>query len=475
MKRQAGFANETTGVLLPSSLTESFEVALARVADLHDSGAKLKVLVCDGAVRGCVANPLSLAATCNHCRRIRTDAVSRLAQGTETISLDALYARAPQVRLDEAEQQELSACVESTILTFYRRDAARSSRRSLRSVVFEALFRRYHRHTLFVHAATRALLSSGSVDRIEFFNGRIVPTRGAMIAARHAGRDFGVIEVSGQDRKLTVASNSSVHDLAFKRAELAQFIDSGAADRQRGVAFYEYRRNGLETNDRSFTRHQQQGLLGPAGRPVVAIFTSSADELKVSGPQWFTEASREPVHFITALADLLANEFEVIVRMHPNQQGDKTGAAAAMQAALAKSPRIRLVPPRSKVSTYELIDAAAAVITFGSTVGLEATYWGKPSILAGRAVWDEAGVAYTAETANEVAGLLRGKLSPRSKEIAIQVGAYYQQGCGTAGSLSWRPGGRTGFAVHGTSFLAAKRSSPAYWINRLADRLLRRI
>lgn len=296
-----------------------------------------------------------------------------------------------------------------------------------------------------------------------------------MLASQRAGCDFGVLEVSGSDRKLTVANNSSVHDLVYKRDELRQFIARGKIDRDAGTAFYESRRKGLDTNDRSFTRRQERGRLRKRVRPIVAVFTSSADELKVAGSQWFTEASRDPVTFIGSLAALIGEEFDLVVRMHPNQHGDKTGAARTMMRELSAIKGIELIQPNSKVSTYELIDEAVAVVTFGSTVGLEATYWGKPSLLVGRAVWDQEDVAYFAASAAEVATLLKAGISPRSKETATVIGAYYQEGCGVVGSLSWRPHGRTGFAVKGRSFLAAKRSSATYWANRIVNRLLLRL
>jgi hypothetical protein len=468
-------ATGAVGVLLPSSLTESFEVAVARLVDLESQGVSVKALVCDGATSGCVANPLSLASTCIHCRNVRDQALSSVTRSVQCISLDQVHAESRPPALTELEQDSLMAGVESTILTFYRGDPGKPGRRSPRSLAYRTLSRRYYRHSLFVYEALRHLLAQAQLTRIEFFNGRIVPTRAAMLASQHAGCDFGVLEVSGRDRKLTVADNSSVHDLAYKRGELRRFIARGEIDLAAGAAFYESRRKGLDTNDRSFTSGQEQGRVPKSGRPIVAVFTSSADELKVAGSQWFTEASRDPVAFITSLAALVRDAFDVVVRMHPNQQGDKTGAARAMMRELSGVQGIKLVTPNSKVSTYELIDEAVAVVTFGSTVGLEATYWGKPSILVGRAVWDQEGVAYFAASADEAAAMLRGGVAPKPREAAATIGAYYQQGCGVAGSLSWRPGGITGFAVKGRSFLGAKRSSAAYWANRLVNRLLLRL
>lgn len=464
----------SVGVLLPSALTESFEVAVARVVDLLHSGVSVTTIQCDGLVRGCVANPLSLAATCNHCKDVRDHALHSVAAGVPRLSLDE-YSGSAAVDADGLDDdRELAVSASSTILTFYRSEGTATCG-PFRSRLFRTLYDRYLAHSRFVYAAVRTLLSNNTITRIEFFNGRIVPTRGAMQAARRERKDFGVIEVSGSARRITVVHNASVHDLTFKREELSAFLGSESLDRSAGVAFYEARKAGLDTNDRSFTRNQRSGLLHTVTRPVLAVFTSSADELKVAGPQWFTDASRDPAAFIVGLAELVQDRFQLVVRMHPNQAGDKTGATEAMRRTLSRHTGILVIPPASKASSYELLERAFAVVTFGSTIGLEATYWGKPSILAGRAVWDQADVAYTISSPKDAAMLLDRAPAPKSRENAIRVGAYFQQGCGHAGSLTWQVGGTPGFAVKGFSFLKRKRASPAYWITRVADRVLQRL
>lgn len=52
-----------------------------------------------------------------------------------------------------------------------------------------------------------------------------------------------------------------------------------------------------------------------------------------------------------------------------------------------KGTAIHLIPPDSKVSTYALMMSASKTLTFGSTVGIEATYWGKVSILYGKSFY----------------------------------------------------------------------------------------
>lgn len=464
---------QTIGVLLPSALTEPFEIALSRIVDLDRRGVRVKAIACNGTVKGCVSNPLRYEGTCRHCRRVRNEALGHAAARVELILLDTNNA-APEPALAPGEAVELEAGVNSTILTFYRGDVESSAHQPLRRWIYRHLANRYLEHSRFVHAAITALLAERDVDRLEFFNGRIVPTRGALLAARQLGRDFGVLEVSGRDRHLTVAENSSVHDIDFKQEELRRFLLRPNLDLQSASVFFESRRKGEETNDKSFTARQKRGKLRSHNRPVLAIFTSSADELKVSGAQWFTRASQDPVEFIVEMADRIKHDFDVVVRMHPNQAGDKTGAASTMISTLSAIPHIQLIPPTSSVSTYELLDLAYAVLTFGSTIGLEATYWGKPSILAGRALWDRQDIAYRVDDPVKAAALLSTRPAPRSKDAALGVGAYYIFGSGEPGSLAWRHKGVTGFSVDGRSYINIKRAAASYWLTRVVDWFLKK-
>jgi hypothetical protein len=66
------------------------------------------------------------------------------------------------------------------------------------------------------------------------------------------------------------------------------------------------------------------------------------------------------------------------------------------------------------------------VLTFGSTVGVEATYWGGISILAGgRSFYEHLEVSYQPKTHEDLMGLLLNPtLPPKPKENALLYGAW---------------------------------------------------
>ena len=75
-------------------------------------------------------------------------------------------------------------------------------------------------------------------------------------------------------------------------------------------------------------------------------------------------------------------EYNIIVRMHPNMVAmDKQIYNRYIQ--LKRSPNIHLIEPASGASTYELMFKSDFVVSFCSTMGVEATFAKKKSISIG--------------------------------------------------------------------------------------------
>jgi hypothetical protein len=161
--------------------------------------------------------------------------------------------------------------------------------------------------------------------------------------------------------------------------------------------------------------------------------------------------------------------------MHPNQAGDRTGQAENIYRALTKVPGLTLIGPRDKHSSYQLLDQSDVVVTFGSTIGLEATFWGKPSILLGRSAWEDAGVATVAgdAEADEVATKILAGVPVADRNEAIRVGAYMMDSLDHSSALSYDHSSSQ-FLANGRNYLSEKRRSLAYKLNRIIDKLFLR-
>jgi len=90
------------------------------------------------------------------------------------------------------------------------------------------------------------------------------------------------------------------------------------------------------------------------------------------------------------------------------------------------SSNLTLIEPASPISTYTLLDRVDRVLTFGSTVGVEATFWGKVSILAGRSIYEHLDAVYLARDHDDVMQMLGAEMSPKPIDEAVKYGFYMQ-------------------------------------------------
>jgi hypothetical protein len=77
-----------------------------------------------------------------------------------------------------------------------------------------------------------------------------------------------------------------------------------------------------------------------------------------------------------------------------------------------------------------LMKESDTVLTFGSSTGIEAAFWGTPSILAGKSFYRDLGATYVAKSRDDLLRLLQTDLEPKGKEGALKY-AYYQATYGT--------------------------------------------
>lgn len=465
-------SDQKTVIFLPSALTESFEIVLGRVADLVKQGRELELIYCDGAIRGCVANSVGLKSTCRHCRLVRDRAISELAPEARKIPLDSYKNRSVNCLPDASIKASLASSVESTMLTFYRRNAGSFAPWDPRDMIFSHVRTQFLKYSQFIYECVLGYIAASNSNRIEFFNGRILPNFAVREAVVASGKEYAVIEVAGYQRQLVMVNNSMIHDFDYRQRALKQFIESGKADLFLGRKFFDDRRQGIATDTISFTATQRSGLIDYDEKPILAVFTSSTDEFDFLGDQWFTQASKDPASFIVRVAELVGDNYRVVVRMHPNQAGDYTGAAKRMQLELSQCELVELITPQDPQSTYELIDKSALVLSFGSSVGIEATYSAKPSILAGRAVWDFLDVAYYVTKPEDVKALVGAGLKEKKKDEALTIASYYMIGDGAPGSLVWNPEDKL-FYADGKNYLDDKKDSLSYYLANVVDKVLR--
>ena len=191
--------------------------------------------------------------------------------------------------------------------------------------------------------------------------------------------------------------------------------------------WYERKRRGTATDDRSYLGGMTEGIL-PDGfdtaKHNIVVFNSSEDEMQAIA-EWqtplFANQNEVIVNLLAALKE--RPDVHIYVRMHPNLSVvDNTQTRELYALAQAN---LTILLPTDAVDTYTLCDRADVVLTFASTIGIEATYWGTASVLYGRAFYEGEGAVYHPDTFAELCRMLTApNLPPCTRDRALKYGLF---------------------------------------------------
>jgi len=284
-----------------------------------------------------------------------------------------------------------------------------------------------------IFRAVTARLLRDRPDRVYVFNGRLALERSVLRSCEQAGVDCFVHERGCDTYHYSLSRNAMPHDIEWVDASIREHWQAAAADPGREAVAAQWfidRANRVERSWYSFTKEQTPRAL-PAGwdpsRHNVVIFTSSEDEFAAIGDQWRNHLytnQREGVERL--VADLPARDanVHVTIRMHPNQARLNNRHTNALRRL--GGPCVTVVPPEDRVDSYELIRAATVVATFGSTVGVEAVFWEKPSVLLGPSFYQNLGAALRVQSHEEALQVILHPPATADRSKALPFG-YWQQ------------------------------------------------
>lgn len=274
-------------------------------------------------------------------------------------------------------------------------------------------------------------------DHIKIYNGRLHENRFVYDICQSLNIGFSSLEVSG-------GFNEPYYPMEYKGAlphsvslntqmihdtwNLSLEPENEKVDRSR--EFYIKRRNGISAGDKVYVANQVRGLLPESydnSKETIVIFNSSADEISALGEDW-EESTRLFKTQYDACRFIMSNvspRVQVFLRIHPNLKGVKFRYHSDLYKLEQEFVNIKVIAPEDTISSYALLDIADKVVTFGSTMGIEASYWGKPSIMIGMSFYKMLDVTYNPQTLDVLKRLLNNSsLSPLNSFNTLKY-AYF--------------------------------------------------
>jgi len=414
--------------------TPHFETELELLSDLLDAGHVVHVVRCMGDLVACVMNPDHKEGWCKLC-------VSKIDAGLRTLGriheetlptvkphpqLAQRFESADELLTYTIDGAELGRGVYSTMCGRVNKDTRLDTHR------YAPAIRKELESAYAVYAGLREVIERVRPDRVYIFNGRFSTCHAAVVACEQTGTTFVTHERGGTRDRYAVREGALPHDLAANITEIDETWAAGGPDKEAiGRRWFVERRNGVERNSTSFTKDQTLGRL-PEGfdsaRHNIVIFNSTMEEY-ASIKGWESPIYRDEAVGVRQVVETLASNpnVHVYLRVHPHLKhiAREDNYQLRMYAELeSRAKNLTVIWPESTVHTYELMDRCKAVLTFGSTTGVEACFWGTPSVLAGHALYEGLDCAYVPKTHEEVVRLLTGDLSTKDQLGALKYGYW---------------------------------------------------
>lgn len=298
-------------------------------------------------------------------------------RGSSELGLDTLEALRAY-RMDEAA---LGVGVVSSLVSFLMDTAPDVA--SHRNLVDRLLVSAQRAFT-----ATRQLIGELRPRSILVFNGRLAYSKGITEAARLAGVDLLYHEVSKSHARYYCEPHS-VHNQQHARAMLqAAWAQAPDGRAEVGHGFFSRGRGAVMPLHAPYLAAQQEGHCLPAsGRFRIVYFASSIDEFAAVEEGLAPVAFEDQFAAVTWLVDWVRARpgTELVIRLHPRLR--KVAAAELARWRGLEGPHVTLIEAASSIDSYALAASADRVVTFHSTMGIEASYLGKVSILVGDAAY----------------------------------------------------------------------------------------
>jgi hypothetical protein len=422
----------------PKFIGPNFEILQKEI----DKGNKVYYLSNKKTFKTCGFNPYGLKYMCEICV-YRENKVSDLITGKyESLTFkdiinesDTLYAETALRNIDVITYNlviENFAVGESVYSSFI----SKTREREFTDSKDQAILKRLALQSLTIYHALRRFIKVYSINKLLLFNGRWDYYRAAYAAASIENIKINVFELLRPGGFYEDYGASLPHNIKLRESQIqAHWEKENDYTKKEKIArdFYSRKRKGEAVLDKSYTTSQKVGKLPEyidRNKKLIVLYNSSDDEFAAIGNEFSNPFFKDQMEGILYVADLISKNqnYQLIIRIHPNLTGLERDFVTPIYELDNKYLNVFIVKPDEDVDTYALMEAASKVITFGSTIGLEASYWGKPVLLLAKTYYYYTDVAYVPESKGNIVELLFDDLSPKNKLNAEKHAFYYLNG-----------------------------------------------
>lgn len=418
-----------------------FATELELIQNHLDAGDRVTVLKCYGELLACDLNEAHEPGQCWLCQNSQSKGIAALrgmvemrsfrnltpTNLKELHSLKTTFANVAEMQQYSVENFDIGMAALSSVISNVR-DAEPDFR------IYGDLLRRYILSAFAVYRSIQNYIDAEKPDKFYIFNGRMCNVRAILRACESKGVAYATHECGNEEGTYSLFENALPHDIVLTTSMMREHWQKAgiqnSTERGRVAAeWYEHRSQGNIVNGYTFTGTQQRGLLPEnwdSNKRNFVFFTTGSFEYVTVGSEYkhhIYEGQMDGLRQIIATLKPYKDKVRVYIRIHPNL---KNLPKEIEPIKALECDYVTTILPDSNISTYGLIQCVEKVLIFNSTTGIEATYFDKPSILAGRAAYQLLDVTYNPNSHEELMALLLAEnLPPKNKEGALIYGYFF--------------------------------------------------
>jgi hypothetical protein len=285
-----------------------------------------------------------------------------------------------------------------------------------------------------VYNTYKKLHEKYNFDKVYMFHGRGAEYRIIFDYCKKMSIDVYVFDKFYHLNRHFIAKNYLTHEIGPIQEDINNCWENGNINKETiGHQFFIDKKNRNEESKLMFASNQIIGKLPDnfdCSKQNIAIFNSSLDEFETI-ESWKNHIYENEIDGLNRIFEDFKNNNSVhfYLRIHPNLSNlNNTQTKELNKIKTIGYKNVTIIPAEDFIDTYSLMDSCDKILVFGSTMGIEAAYWMKPAILAGRSYYENLNCTYNPNTHEEVVDLLKSNLSPKNIEGSLKYAYWLMEG-----------------------------------------------
>ena len=300
-------------------------------------------------------------------------------------------------------KQNLGLGVSSSLISFFHQsnfDTKKNKKTVIKSLMSSAI----------IYERSLDLIERIKPDYIVTFNNRFATSLPIILAAkknkikiiRHErGSNFNKYEIFKKD----------VHNLSYRADNVNYYWNIEKNLKKKldiAKKYFLNRRKGIPLSWDLKKNHAINQLSGyvPVKKKKyrIVFYTTNEDEhesIKDQLTNVVWQSQEVALKKLIRCLSLLKN-FELYIRVHPVSDKRKSLNDQNKWQKFENGKNIFVVPYDGKINSYELLDTANLVVTYGGNIGIEAVYWGKNVITLRNAIYSKGKLIFEPKNFNEL-------------------------------------------------------------------------